>query len=49
LDFFLMRLAHPGREALLARVTTIFSTEPVETWSGCLVVATEHKIRLKRP
>lgn len=24
----LMRLAHPGRDALLARVTTVFSTEP---------------------
>jgi hypothetical protein len=45
----LVRLAHPGREALLSRVTTIFSTEPVETWRGCLAVATEHKIRVKRP
>jgi hypothetical protein len=45
----LVRLAHPGREALLARVATIFSTETVGTWRGCLVVATEHKIRVKRP
>jgi predicted nuclease of predicted toxin-antitoxin system len=45
----LVRLGHPGREALLARVTTIFSTEPVEQWRRCLVVATEHKIRVKHP
>lgn len=45
----LVRLAHPGREALLSRVTTIFSTEPIDQWGGCLVVATEHKIRVKRP
>jgi hypothetical protein len=45
----LVRLAHPGLEALLTRVTTIFSTEPVEQWRRCLVVATEHKIRVKRP
>jgi predicted nuclease of predicted toxin-antitoxin system len=45
----LVRLAHPGREALLARAKAIFSTEPVEQWRGCLVVATEHKIRIKRP
>jgi predicted nuclease of predicted toxin-antitoxin system len=45
----LVRLAQPGREALLARVTTIFSTEPVEQWRGCLAVATDHKIRVRRP
>ena len=45
----LVRLAHPGREALLARVTSIFTTEPVEEWRRCLVMATEHKIRVKRP
>ena len=45
----LVRLARPGREALLARAKTIFSTEPVEQSRGCLVVATEHKIRVKRP
>ena len=45
----LVRLAQPGREALLARVTAIFATEPVEEWRGCLVVATDHKIRIRRP
>ena len=38
-----------GREALLARVAMLFTTEPVDQWRGCLVVATEHKVRIKRP
>jgi predicted nuclease of predicted toxin-antitoxin system len=44
----LVRLAHPGREALLARISALFATETVETWRGCLVVATDHKVRVKR-
>jgi hypothetical protein len=45
----LVRLAQPGRDALLARVTMLFATEPVDQWRGCLVVATDHKERVKRP
>ena len=45
----LVRLAHPGRNALTERVATLFATESVEQWVGCLVVATEHKLRVKRP
>ena len=45
----LVRLAHPGRAALVARVSTLFATEPVDQWRRCLVVATEHKVRVKRP
>jgi predicted nuclease of predicted toxin-antitoxin system len=44
----LVRLAHPGRDALLARVAMLFATEPVDTWRRCLVVATDHKVRVKR-
>ena len=44
----LVRLARPGRDALLARVAMLFTTEPVEQWHGC-VVATDHKVRAKRP
>lgn len=43
----LVRLARPGRDALLARVSMLFATEPVEDWRGCLVVATD-KVRVKR-
>jgi predicted nuclease of predicted toxin-antitoxin system len=45
----LVRLAQPGRDALLARVAMLFATEPVNRWHGCLVVATDHKVRVKRP
>jgi len=42
----LVRLAQPGRYTLVAMR---FATEPVDQWQGCLVVATDHKVRLKRP
>ncbi len=45
----IVRLAHPGRFALALRLGALFSTEDVERWSKCLVVATEHKVRIKRP
>jgi predicted nuclease of predicted toxin-antitoxin system len=44
----LVRLTRPGRNALLDRVSTVFQTEKVEDWTGCLVVATEQKIRIRR-
>jgi predicted nuclease of predicted toxin-antitoxin system len=45
----LVRLAHPGRDALVERVTALFAAEDVDQWHGCLVVATDHKVRIKRP
>ena len=45
----LVRLAQPGRNALAARMALLFATEQVDQWRGCLVVATEHKVRVKRP
>jgi predicted nuclease of predicted toxin-antitoxin system len=45
----LVRLAQPGRDVLVARVSLLFATEPVDQWRGCLVVATGHKVRVKRP
>ncbi len=45
----LVRLAHPGRDPLLERITALFATEPGDQWQGCLVVATDHKVRVKRP
>ena len=44
----LVRLAQPGRNALTTRVATLFATERVDQWRGCLVVATDHKVRVKR-
>ena len=45
----LVRLAKPGRNALLERISGLFATEAVDAWRGCLVVATDSKLRIKRP
>lgn len=45
----LLRLKEPGREALTQHIQHLFETEQVESWQGCLVVATERKIRVVRP
>jgi hypothetical protein len=45
----LVRVAHPGRDALVARVAALFETEPVEQWRGYLIVATDHKLRIRQP
>ena len=45
----IMRLTRPGRGALFDRVSAVFQTEQVEDWKGCLVVATDQKVRVRRP
>jgi predicted nuclease of predicted toxin-antitoxin system len=45
----LVRLAQPGRRALAERIHAIFESEEVESWRRCFVVATDRKIRVKRP
>lgn len=45
----LVRLRKPGRNALKQKVTHLFQTEPVESWQACFVVATEQKVRVRRP
>lgn len=45
----LLRLRNPGRAALFAKVVSIFEKEAVETWVGCFVVATDRKLRIRRP
>jgi predicted nuclease of predicted toxin-antitoxin system len=45
----LVRLRMPTRRALLERVRVIFETEDVSSWAGCFVVATDHKLRIRRP
>jgi len=44
-----VRLAHPGRNALFERVSGVFETENVEGWAGCLEVVTDRKVRVRRP
>ena len=45
----IVRLRRPGRQALFERVSGLFGTELVEDWSRCLVVASDHKVRVTRP
>lgn len=45
----LVRLRTPSRKRLISRVKQIFGTENVESWHRCFVVATERKIRVRRP
>ena len=45
----LLRMSTPGRIALHDRVRTIFQVEDVSSWLGCFVVATDRKLRIRRP
>jgi len=44
-----VRLRLPSRNALFHRLQSLFSTEHVEAWQGCIVVASDHKLRIRRP
>jgi predicted nuclease of predicted toxin-antitoxin system len=44
-----VRLAEPGRTALTTRIEAVFRDEDVESWQGCFVVLTDHKLRVRRP
>lgn len=48
-DLLLVRLASPGGTALLSRVQSLFVVEDVSTWAGGLAVATDGKLRVRRP
>ncbi|HLJ53703.1 MAG TPA: hypothetical protein VKT77_01625 [Chthonomonadaceae bacterium] len=45
----LLRLRNPTRQDLRKRVAALFQTEMVEDWVGCFVVATDVKVRVRRP
>ncbi len=44
----LVRLRNPEWKVILERVCDLFGTADVADWSGCLVVATDHKVRVRR-
>lgn len=44
-----VRLKHPARSALFAKVQTLFETEDVQSWHRCFVVASDRKLRVRRP
>jgi predicted nuclease of predicted toxin-antitoxin system len=45
----IVRLADPSRRALSGLLERIFATESVSEWSGCFVVASERKVRVRGP
>jgi len=45
----LVRLGQPGRRSLFERVQRLFEEEQVGQWPGCFVVATDRKLRVRRP
>lgn len=45
----LLRLNSPLRRTLIHYVYTLFQTENVDDWIGCLIVASERKVRIRRP
>ncbi|HRI69946.1 MAG TPA: DUF5615 family PIN-like protein [Polyangium sp.] len=45
----LVRLVHPSRTVLASFVELLFRQEAVEQWAGCFVVATDTKIRVRKP
>lgn len=45
----ILRLRDPGRRSLLDRTLSLFSNEDITEWEGCLVIATDRKIRIRRP
>ena len=45
----LLRLHNPTWRALMKRVDWLFHEEDVNSWRNCLVVATDRKVRIRRP
>lgn len=45
----LVRLKRPGRRAVARRVCSLFQIHDVESWRRCFVIATELKVRVRRP
>jgi predicted nuclease of predicted toxin-antitoxin system len=44
-----LRLSDDRSQTVAERLSAVFATESIETWSGCLVVVADHKVRVRRP
>jgi predicted nuclease of predicted toxin-antitoxin system len=44
----LVRLSNPSRRELIDRIGSLFLNQPVEEWTGCFVILTDRKIRIRR-
>lgn len=45
----LVRLRAPGKRALIRLVKRLFTIEDISSWEGCFIIATERKVRIRRP
>ena len=43
----LLRIHPSCRQDLIDRVVEVFKTQPADSWRGCLVVVSPHKIRIR--
>ena len=44
-----LRLVDDRSRAAAERLTAVFRAEAVEAWAECLVVVTDHKVRVRHP
>lgn len=44
----LIRLREPSRMRLIKRIGALFEQNPADQWTGCFMVVTDHKVRIKR-
>jgi predicted nuclease of predicted toxin-antitoxin system len=45
----LVRLHQAGRLLLSRRIVQLFTTEDPSSWSGCFLVLSDHRLRIRRP
>lgn len=45
----LLRLSKEGKSHMLAYFRQLISNFEIADWEGCLVIATDHKVRVKHP
>ena len=45
----LLRLRREGKTYILSYLRWLFTHYDIEEWAGCLVVATDHRVRVRRP
>ena len=43
-----LRLADDRSRIVADRIASVFTTEAVESWARCLVIVTNHKVRIRR-
>jgi len=43
-----VRLKVPGRSTVATRIQSLFTSEDVGSWEGCVVIASDRKLRVRR-